>query len=199
MKYKISFQGWDAEFLISEVPEKMYRHFKDNGLDVTLHMCGTMEDELPDDICDGINYDTKFECDRLYHNCGPQFDGSCSIHVNNSDTDQEVYCCDLDEWEGDSECEQDVLLKNFGPRHIMVGGIYSKGYAAEYNLELKDDEQFDSKKLTLLYDDIDEDIQIITGVRYNNFDLACTGELSTMSKDERWFIEDTETSERTVM
>jgi len=199
MKYKISFQGWDAEFLISEVPEKMYRHFKDNELDVSLHMCGTMEDELSDDITDSINYDTKFECDRLYHNCGPQI-GACDMHVNNSDTDQEVYHTVLDEFGGEinMECEQDVCLLDFDPRYVMVGGIYSKGYAAEYILELEDGEQFDVTKLTLLYNDIDETYQIITGVRYNDIDLECTGEMETRGKDERWFIEDTETRERTV-
>jgi hypothetical protein len=195
MKYKISFQGWDAEFLISDVPEKMYRHFKDNGLDVSLHMCGTMDDELPFSISDGINYDSKFECDNLYHNCGPQLN-SCWMHVNNSE-DQEVYTCDLEEWDGGMECEQDVILMDFEPRYIMIGGIYSKGYAAEYILELKDDETFDPDKLSLLYHDIDEQIQIITGVRYNDVDLECTGEMDTRGKDERWFIEDTETSERT--
>jgi hypothetical protein len=198
MKYKISFQGWDAEFLISEVPEKMYRHFKDNGLDVSLHMCGSMEDELSDDITDGINYDTKFECDRLYHNSGPQMNGTF-MHVNNSDTDEEVYSCDLDEWDGELECLQDVVLMDFEPRYVMIGGIYSKGYAAEYILELNDNEQFDPRKMTLLYEDIDEEVQIITGVRYNDVDLECTGELDTRGKDERWFIEDTETSERTVL
>jgi len=200
MKYKISFQGWDAEFLISEVPEKMYNHFKDNGIDVSLHMCGNMEDELSDDITDGINYDTKFECDRLYHNCGPQI-GACDMHVNNSDTDEEVYHTELDEWGGEieMECEQEVCLLDFEPRYVMVGGIYSKGYAAEYIFELKDDEEFDHKKLTLLYEDIDEEYQILTGVRYNNVDLECTGEMETRGKDERWFIEDTETRERTVL
>jgi len=197
MKYTISFQGWDAEFLVSEVPEKMFRHFKDNGLDVTLHMCGTMEDELSDDITDGINCDTKFECDELYHNCGPQF-GACIMHVNNSDKDQEVYSCNLDEWDGESECLQEIVPIEYEGRYIMLGGIFSKGYAAEYILELKDDEEFDKNKLTLLYEDIDEEYQIITGVRYNNVDLECTGELDTRGKDERWFIEDTETRERTT-
>ena len=196
MKYTISFQGWDAEFLISEVPEKMYRHFKDNNLDVTLHMCGTMEDELSDDICDGINYDTKFECCRLYNNSGPQING-CWMHVNDSDADQEVYSCDLDEWDGELECVQDVVLMDFEPRYVMIGGIYSKGYAAEYILELNNDEQFDSRKMTLLYEDIDEEVQIITGVRYNDVDLECTGVLDTRGRDERWFIEDTEEAERT--
>lgn len=199
MKYLISFQGWDAEFLISEVPEKMYSHFKDNDLDVSLHMCGSMEDELAEEITDGICYDTKFECDGLYHNCGPQI-GACTMHVNNSDLNQEIYSCDLDEWGGElnMECEQEVILMDFEPRYVMVGGIYSKGYAAEYILELKDDEVFDKSKLTLLYHDIDEEYQILTGVKYNDVDLECTGELNTKGKDERWFIEDTETRERTT-
>jgi len=199
MKYKISFQGWDAEFLISEVPEKFYKHFKDNGLDVSLHMCGNMEDELSDEIADGINYDTKFECDRLYHNCGPQI-GACDMYVNNSDTDQEVYHSELDEWGGEinMECEQELCLLDFEPRYVMVGQIFSKGYAAEYIGELRDDEEFDYKKLTLLYHDIDEMYQIVTGVRYNNVDLECTGEMETKGRDERWYIQDNETRETTV-
>lgn len=197
MKYKISFQGWDTEVLMHEVPEKLYKHFKDNDLDVSLHMCGTMEDELSEDITDGINCDSKFECDRLYHNCGPNMDSSVTMHVSKADTDEDVYYCGLDEWSGDAECEQDVYLVDFEARYVMVGQIFSKGYAAEYILELQGEELFDKSKLTLLYEDIDEMYQIVTGVRYNNVDLECTGEMNTKGKDERWYIEDTETKERT--
>ena len=198
MKYIISFQGWDTEVLMHEVPEKMYNHFKENDLDVSLHMCGTMEDELSDDITDGIHCDSKFECDRLYHNCGPNMDGSVTMHVSKADTDEEVYSCALDEWSGDADCEQDVYLVDFEARYVMVGQIFSKGYAAQYILELEGDELFDTSKLTLMYEDIDEMYQIVTGVRYNNVDLECTGEMDTRGKDERWYIEDTETKERTT-
>lgn len=199
MKYVISFQGWDVEVLMDEVPEKMYRHFKNNGLNVTDHMCGNMEDELSVEITDGICEDSKFECDNLYHNCGPLMDGTATLHVNNSDKDEQVYECDLDQWTGNTECEQEVYLIDFeSARHVMVGQIYSKGYAAEYILELPDDEAFDPDKLTLLYHDIDEMYEIVTGVRYNNVDLECTGEMDTRGKYERWYIQDTETSETTV-
>ena len=212
MKYIISFQGWDTEVLMSEVPEKFYRHFKDNNLDVGLHMCGTMEDELSEEITDGINFDTKFECDNLYHNCGPNMDESVTMYVNkmhpNRATDpystevgEEVFSCGLDQIfntvDVDTECEQDVYLIDFDTRYVMVGQIYSKGYSSEYILELPDDEAFDPSKLVLLYHDIDEMYEIITGVRYNNVDLQCTGELSTVGKDERWYIQDTETRETT--
>ena len=198
MKYLISFQGWETEVLMSEVPEKFYKHFKDNDLDVSLHMCGTMYDELPKDIEDGINFDTKFECGKLYHHCGPNMDGSVTMHVIKLDSDQEVYSCDLDEWEGDSVCEKTVYLVDFESRYVMVGQIFSKGYAAEYTLDLKDDEDFDYSKLTLVHHDIDEMYDIITGVKYDDVDLECTGEVNTMGKDERWYIDDTETRETTV-
>jgi len=198
MKYKISFQGWDTEFLISESTEKMFNHFKENGLDVTLHMTGTMEDELSEDITDGVCYDTKFACDKLYHDFGPCFNGSVCMHVNRLDDDQEVYSCDLDEYNGGAVCEQEVCLLDYECRYLLVGSIYSKGYSAEYLLELKDGEEFDHKKLTLLYHEVDEDEQIITGVQYGDVDLECTGEMETKGRDERWFIEDTETGERTV-
>lgn len=198
MKYRISFQGWEAEVMMSEVSEKFYNHFKDNGLDVSLHMCGTMEDELSEDITDGICYDTKFECDTLYHDFGAQMDASVTMHVANFDTDEEVYSCTLDDWHGGFDCEQDVCLLDFEARYVMVGQIFGKGYVSEYVLELKDDEEFDSSKLTLLYHDIDEMYQIVTGVQYNDIDLECTGERDTRGKDERWYIEDTETREQTV-
>jgi hypothetical protein len=213
MKYVISFQGWDVEVLIDEVSEQMYRHFKDNNLDVTDHMCGSMEDELSEEITDGACFDTKFECDRLYHNCGPIMDESVTMYVNkmhpNRETDpsslevgEEVFKCDLNEIyntvDVDADCEQEVYLIDFEPRYVMVGQIYSKGYSAEYILELPNDEVFDPSKLVLLYHDIDEMYEIITGVRYNDIDLECTGELSTVGKNERWYIQDTETRETTV-
>lgn len=198
MKYRISLQGWETEVLMHGVPEKLFRHFKDNDLDVSLHMCGTMEDELSDEITDGINCDTKFECDRLYHDFGAQLDDSVTMHVAKFDTDEEVYSCDLGEWNGNADCEQDVCLLDFEARYVMVGQIFSKGYVSEYILELKDDEEFDYSKLTLLYHDIDEMYQIVTGLQYNHADLECTGESDTRGRDERWYIEDTETRERTT-
>ena len=199
MKYKISFQGWDVEVLMSKSTEKMYRHFKDNGLNVTDHMCGDMEDTLSEDITDGTCEDSKFECDDLYHDFGSLMDGSVTLHVNNSDKDEEVYYCDLNDWTGGFECEQEVYLNDFeNARYVMVGQIYSKGYSAEYLLELPDDEVFDPSKLTLLYHDIDEMYEIVTGVQYNNVDLECTGEMETRGKNERWYIQDTETRETTA-
>lgn len=213
MKYIISFRGWDTEVIMGEVPEKFYRHFKDNGLDVSLHMCGTMEDELSEEITDGINFDTKFDCDNLYHNCGPNMDDSTTMFVHKMHPDretnpfstedgEELFACNLGDIfntaDCDAECEQTVYLVDFEPRYVMVGQIFSKGYSAEYILELPDDEAFDPSKLMLLYHDIDEMYEIVTGVRYNEVDLECTGELSTVGKDERWYIQDTETRETTT-
>jgi len=198
MKYTISFQGWDTEVLVDKVSEKMFNHFKENGLNVTDHMCGDMEDELSDEITDGVCCDSKFECDRLYHDFGPNFNGGVTIHVINTETDQEVYSSDLNEYRGGTECEQEVFWENFGHRYVLVGQIYSKGYSAEYVLDLQNDEEFDYTKLTLLYNDIDEHFQIVTGVRYNDVDLECTGELDTKGKGEKWFIIDIETGEQTV-
>ena len=212
MKYIISFRGWDTEVLMSEVPEAMYNHFKENRLSVTDHMCGNMEDELSNEITDGACFDSKFECDRLYHNCGPVMDESVTMYVNkmhperetnpfSTEDGEEVYKCRLDEIfntaDCDADCVQEVYLSDFDVRYVMVGQIYSKGYAAEYILELKDDEAFDASKLMLLYEDIDEMYEIVTGVRYNNVDLECTGEMSTVGKDEQWYIQDNETRETT--
>ena len=151
MKYIINFQGWCVEVLLEECSQKMYNHFKDNGLNVTDHMCGDMEDELSFDITDGICFDTKFECDSLYHDFGPLYDGSVTMHVNRSHDDVEVYSSDLNSYNGGAECEQEVSFLDIDSKFILMGKIYNKGYVSEYVLELNDDEPFDHKKLTLLY------------------------------------------------
>ena len=200
-KYKISFQGWDTEVLISDSTEKMYNHFKENELDVSLHMCGTMEDELSDDITDGVCYDSKFECDNLYHNCGPNLDNSVTMYVIEEESGKEVYSSCLDfagEYKYDTDCEEDVVFNAFESDYILVGQIFSKGYSAEYLLELNDDEEFDASKIIILYHDINEWYQIISNVQYDDTTLECTGEISTTGKDERWFIFDTETGEQTI-
>lgn len=197
MKYIINFQGWCVEVLLEECSQKMYNHFKDNGLNVTDHMCGEMEDELSDEITDGICFDTKFECDNLYHDFGPCYNDSVTIHVNRNHDNVEVYSSDLNSYNGGADCEQDVSFLDIDSEFILMGKIYSSGYISEYILELNDDEPFDHKKLTLLYHDIDEDFQIITGVRYNDVDLECTGVLETTGKGECWTIINNTTGETT--
>lgn len=202
MKHLISFQGYEVEVMINKVTEKMFNHFKDNDLNVTDHMCGNMEDELSEEISDGICYDTKFDMEHLYHKCGPIMDESVKMIVNKSDSEEIIFSCTLDEIhstvECDAKCEQGIYLTDFDARYILVGELYSKGYAGEYVLELEDDHVFDPAKLTLLYNDIDENYSIITGVQYNNIDLECTGDLSTIGKNERWYIQDNVTLEKTI-
>lgn len=202
MKYVISFQGYEVEVIIAKVTEKMFNHFKDNHLNVTDHMCGNMEDELSEEISGGICFDTKFDMDHLYHKCGPIMDESVKMIIINLETEEIVFSCTLDEIhntvECDAKCEQGVYLTDFDARCILVGELYSKGYIGEYVLELKDSESFDPSKLTLLYNDIDENYSIITGVEYNNVDLECTGDLSSIGKVETWYIQDNLTLQKTI-
>ena len=200
MKYRIEFHGWGSEIIVGSCTEKMFKHFEENGIDVTDHMCGLMEDELSEEIHEGLTQDTKYENDRLYHNSGAYFNSNTDMMVLD-ENNNEVYSTNMeykrgDKWE--TECEQDIIFQDFDSRYIMVGQEFSKGFQAEFILELKDGEEFDQSKITILYEDVDESIQIITGVRYNNVDLECSGELSTTGKDAAWYIQDNETGYQTM-
>jgi hypothetical protein len=209
MKYVISFHGIDVEVLMSEVPEKMLKHFKDNDLDVGSYMCGE-SDELPDDITGGACADNKNECDRLYHNCGSYLDESVTMFVNKMHSDresnpfsleagEEIYSCSLDNPdELATETRVKVHLIGFDAKCVLVGEIYSKGFSSEYILELNDDEAFNPEKLALMCDDIDEMYQIVVGVRYDGMDIECTGEMSTKGVNERWYITNAESGETTL-
>jgi hypothetical protein len=214
MKYIISFQGLSSEVLMGEVPEKMFEYFRDRNLNVTNYMRGASEDQISDDISDGACFDTRDECDNLYHDCGPYLDDSVTMFVNKVSLEresdphstavgEEVYSCRLD-----CECEAPdfpntehrtlAWLTNFDSEYVMVGEIYSRGYLVEYILELNDAEQFFPEKLTLLLDCIDEMYEIVTGLRYDGKDLECTGELDTFGNGERWYIVKTKTRETTI-
>ena len=200
MMYRIEFHGYGEEIIVGSCTEKMFKHFYDNGIDVTDHMCGNMEDELPEEIHEGMTEDSKYDIDDLYHNFGSYLNSQTTMKIFN-ENEEEVYSTDMeyksgDKWE--TECEQEIVFQDFDPRYIMVGQEFSKGFQGEYIFELKDGEEFDQSKLTILFEDVDECIEIITGVRYNNVDLECTGELSTTGKDSVWYIQDTETGHQTT-
>jgi hypothetical protein len=121
------------------------------------------------------------------------------MHVNRED-DVEVYYCEMDAFENcswDVEPEQEICFTDFNCSHILVGEIFSKGYCEEYLLELNNTEEFNPEKITILYDDIDEAYQIVTGVMYGDKMLESTGETTTTGKSERWYIMDLETREQT--
>lgn len=199
MNYRIEFHGWGVELIVGSCTEKMYNHFKENDIDVTDHMCGNMEDELSKDIHDGLTEDTKYDNDDLYHNFGPYLNSNTTMRVFN-ENEEEVYSCSMEYKDGDkwdTECEQEIIVNDFDPEYVIVGQENSKGYQAEYILELKDGEEFDQSKLMILFEDFDESFDIITGLRYNDVDLQCTGDLSTTGKDANWYIQNNETGEQT--
>jgi hypothetical protein len=199
MNYRIEFHGWGVELIVGSCTEKMYNHFKENDIDVTDHMCGNMEDELSKDIHEGLTEDTKYDNDNLYHNFGPYLNSNTTMRVFN-ENEEEVYCCSMEYKTGykwDTECEQEIIVQDFDDQYVMIGQEHSKGYQAEYILELKEGEEFDANKLVVLYEDFDESTEIITGLRYNHVDLQCTGDLSTTGKGGCWYIQNNETGEQT--
>ena len=200
MKYKIRFNGVGSELIVGSCTGKMYRHFRNNGFDVTEHMCGNMKNKIADDITGGACMDTKFECDDLYHHYGPHTDESVTMSVVKEGKKSEtVLTCTIDSfinYDLAMNCEQEVLFSDLEPQYVIIGQIYSEGFLAEYFLELKDGE-FDPKKLKIMYHDIDEEFQIITGVQYNETTLMETGKLETGGTRESWYIFNTKTREHT--
>jgi hypothetical protein len=199
--YKVRFHGYGVEVIVGSCSEKMFNHFKENDLDVTDYMCGNMDDELSEEIHEGLTMKTKYDNDRIYHNFGAYLNNNTTMVVVD-ENDKEVYSTPLDfgfrktdKWS--IECEQEINFDETEERFIIVGQEYSKGLQAEYLLPLKDDEEFDSSKICILNEEVDEMIEIITGLRYNEADLECTGEVSTVGKSACWFIRDTETNKET--
>jgi hypothetical protein len=199
MMYRIEFHGYGEEIIVGSCTEKMYKHFKENGIEVTDHMCGNMEDELPEEIHEGLTEETKYDNDEFYHNSAPYFNSDVIMKVFD-ENEVEVFSSSMeyktdDPW--NSECIEETVFSDFDSPYIMIGLEMCKGFLGEYILELKEGENFDPSKLTILFEDVDEMIEIITGLKYNDVDLECTGELSTVGKSGCWFIRDTETNEET--
>jgi hypothetical protein len=198
--YRIEFHGYGEEIIVGSCTEKMFKHFYDNGINATDHMCGNMDDELSEEIHEGLTEDTKYDNDRFYHNFGSYLNDQTTMKIFN-ENEEEVFSTEMDYKTGDkwdTECEQEIVFSDFDSPYIIVGQEFSKGFQGEYIFELKDGEEFDQSKLTILFEDVDECIEIITGVRYNNVDLECTGEVSTRGKDAVWYIQDTETGHQTT-
>jgi len=198
MKYKITFEGWGAEVIIGSCSEKMFRHFKDNGLDVSDHLFGNMEDELSADIHGGITPETKYENDKFYHNSGPYLNDTVTMFVTD-ENEKDVYEAKIDNFDTSAfsiDCDKEVDLIDFDADYILMGREDSKGFQAEYILELDDD--FDPELLMVIYETIDEDVDIITGVEYDGLPLKSSGELCTTGKGGSWFILDNINNERTA-
>ena len=198
MKYKISFEGWGAEIIIGSCSENMFRHFKDNNLDVSDHLFGNMEDELSEEIHEGITEETKYENDKFYHNSGPYLNDTVTIIVTD-ENEKDVYESKINNFDKSDfsiECDKEVDLIDFDADYILMGREESKGFQAEYILEI--DDEFDPELLIIIHDCIDEDIDIITRVEYDGIPLESTGELSTTGKGGEWFILDNINNERTT-
>jgi hypothetical protein len=169
MMYRIEFHGYGEEIIVGSCTEKMYKHFKENGIDVTDHMCGNMEDELPEEIHEGLTEETKYENDEFYHNSAPYFNSDVIMKVFD-ENEVEVYSSSMEYKTGDpwnSECIGETVFSDFDSRYLMVGLEMCKGFLGEYILELKEGEKFDPSKLTILFEDVDEMIEIITNGKNN--------------------------------
>lgn len=198
MKYKITFEGWGAEVIIGSCSENMFRHFKDNNLDVSDYLFGNMEDELSEEIHEGITEETKYENDKFYHNSGPYLNDTVTMFVTD-ENEKDVYEAKIDNFATSDftiDCDKEIDLIDFDADYILMGREDSKGFQAEYILEI--DDEFDPELLMIIYDCVDEDVDIITGVEYDEIRLESTGELCTTGKGGTWFILDNINNERTT-
>ena len=151
MKYKITFEGWGAEVIIGSCSENMFRHFKDNGLDVSDYLFGNMEDELSEEIHGGITQETKYENDKFYHNSGAYLNDTVTMFVTD-ENENDVHESKMDNFVETAfsiDCEKEIDLIDFDADYIIMGREDSKGFQAEYVLEL--DDEFDPELLMVVY------------------------------------------------
>ena len=198
MKYKITFEGWGAEVIVGSCSENMFRHFKDNNLDVSDYLFGNMQDKLSEEIHEGITEETKYDNDKFYHNSGPYLNDTVTMFVTD-ENEKDVYEAKIDNFATSDftiDCDKEVDLIDFDADYILMGREDSKGFQAEYTLEI--DDEFDPELLMLIYDCVDEDVDIITGVEYDGFPLKSSGGLCTTGKGGSWFILDNINNERTT-
>lgn len=194
MKYKINLTGWGQEFISTNVTEEFFNHFKNNGIDFSDYMSGTMEDELPEHLVDVYAEDRRYDLDSIAHASGANYDDSAFINVLNENGDT-IYSSRVVDYDPEALHTADIVddldIVNCGHRYVVLGSEYSKGFHDEFELELEG-EEFDPAKITILYKAYDEDVEIISGIKYGEVELDSNGELDTRGKGADWYLRDNE-------
>lgn len=194
MKYKINLTGWGQEYIATNVTEEFFNHFKDNDISFNDYMSGSMEDELPEHLWEVYAEDRRYDLDKIAHASGANYDDSTFINVLNEDGDT-IYSSIVVDYAEEAKHYADIVddidIVNCGHRYVVLGSEYSKGFHDEFELELEG-EEFDPSKITILYKAYDEDVEIISGIRYGDVELDSNGELDTRGKGADWFVRDNE-------
>jgi hypothetical protein len=173
--YKISMWGYGGERVMGTVDPKVWDYCME-------HQVNLSDLAWDSDAAENMDLDPDllpfppgswYECDDMGHTNGASRNaGTLQIEDENGETVFEKSLDDLDGYSDDSpelNCDDEVWIGSRKKGEVVfVGSSNEKGTFFEADLELT--APFDITKLTLHYEDFDDE-DIVTGVSYNGEDI----------------------------
>ena len=170
-KYTIQILGYGSEIVQAKYSDeeinKIITYMDDSGHeldDITLN-------NLFSEIIDDREIYDWFEQDDMGHYYGGEIDG-CSLYINGEEND--IHQMDED----DNITIEYNRHEITGKDNIITTVSQEKGILFDGEIELDDDEVFDTKKLKLIVDEIeyeDYEASLIKTIEYNNEEITDNG------------------------
>ena len=170
-KYTIQIVGYGSEIVQAKYTDeeinKIITYMDDSGHeldDITLN-------NLFSEIIDDREIYDWYEQDDMGHYYGGEID-SCSLYINGEEND--IHQMDED----DKITIEYNMHEITGKDNIITTVSHEKGILFDGEIELNDDEVFDSKKLKLVIDEIgyeDYEASLIKTIEYNNEEITDNG------------------------
>lgn len=170
-KYTIQILGYGSEIVQAKYTDeeinKIITYMDDSGHeldDITLN-------NLFSEIIDDREIYDWYEQDDMGHYYGGEID-SCSLYINGEEND--IHQMDEDDKITIEYNSHEITGKD----NIITTVSHEKGILFDGEIELNDDEVFDTKKLKLIIDEIgyeDYEASLIKTIEYNNEEITDNG------------------------
>lgn len=170
-KYTIQIVGYGSEIVQAKYSDeeinKIITYMDDSGHeldDITLN-------NLFSEIIDDREIYDWYEQDDMGHYYGGEID-SCSLYINGEEND--IHQMDEDDKITIEYNSHEITGKD----NIITTVSHEKGILFDGEIELNDDEVFDTKKLKLIIDEIgyeDYEASLIKTIEYNNEEITDNG------------------------
>lgn len=170
-KYTIQILGYGSEIVQAKYSDeeinKIITYMDDSGHeldDITLN-------NLFSEIIDDREIYDWYEQDDMGHYYGGEID-SCSLYINGEEND--IHQMDEDDKITIEYNSHEITGKD----NIITTVSHEKGILFDGEIELNDDEVFDTKKLKLIIDEIgyeDYEASLIKTIEYNNEEITDNG------------------------
>jgi hypothetical protein len=192
--YNVSMWGYGGEVVMGTISREIYNYFKDNKLSVSdFAWDSDYADvkEIPEDMWP-FTPGSWYDCDDLCHSNGVSRNAG-HIQVND-ENDNEILNRELDSIDG-TDIQLSIIDEywpgSIGDGVVFIGRSNEKGTFFEAELPLT--APFDQEKLTLVYDEVENE-DIVYQVKYEDLDLDNNGGSTDGKSSDFYFylIEDGE-------